>query len=91
MFTRVQLKKARVVTYIAAGEDRYGRLLVHFFVDGYPLSVRIVEEGYGYETVSAFGDNGFPEIARMIRRASLLHPDLPFENPYQWRVRNRAP
>jgi endonuclease YncB( thermonuclease family) len=89
-FTRRQIRQARVVTCVADGEDRYGRVLVHLFVDGYPLSVRIVEEGLGYETVSAFGDNGFPEIAEMIQRAARLHPQLPYENPYLWRARNRA-
>jgi endonuclease YncB( thermonuclease family) len=89
MFTRREIKKARVVTCVADGTDRYGRLLVHLFVDDYPLSVRIVEAGLGYETVSAFGDNGFPQIAAMILRAAKLHPDLPFENPYYWRRRHR--
>lgn len=89
MFTRREIKKAGVVTYIADGDDRYGRLLAHLFVDGYPLSVRIVEAGLGYETVSVYGDNGFPEIAAMILRAAKLHPELPFENPYLWRRRHR--
>jgi endonuclease YncB( thermonuclease family) len=89
MFTRREIKKARVVTCVADGTDRYGRLLVHLFVDGYPLSVRIVEAGLGYETVSVFGDNGFPGIAAMIMRAVKLHPELPFENPYYWRRRHR--
>lgn len=89
MFTRLEIKSARKVTYRADGTDRYGRLLVHLFVDGYPLSVRIVERGLGYETVSVYGDNGFPEIAAMILRAAKLHPRLPFENPYLWRRRHR--
>jgi hypothetical protein len=90
MFIRTQIKKARRVTYRADGTDRYDRLLVHLFVDGYPLSVKLVEAGLGYETVSVYGDNGFPEIASMILLASKLHPSLPFENPYLWRRKNRA-
>ena len=89
-FTRRQIRQAKRVTYKCDGIDRYGRVLVHLFVDGYPLSVKIVEVGLGYETVSVFGDGGFPEIASMIQEASKLHPDLPFENPYMWRRRNRA-
>ncbi len=89
-FTRRQIRQAKNVTYMIDGIDRYDRLLVHLFVDGYPLSVTIVEAGLGYETVSAFGDGGFPEIASMILEASKLHPELPFENPYIWRRRNRA-
>jgi micrococcal nuclease len=89
-FTRRQIRQAGRVTYIQDGTDRYDRLLVHLFVDGYPLSVKIVEAGLGYETVSVYGDNGFPEIAEMILEAAKLHPELPFENPYLWRSRNRA-
>ncbi len=88
-FTRMEIKKAKRVTFISDGYDIYGRLLVHIFVDGYPLSLKIVEEGIGYETVSVFGDNGFPEIARKILKASKLYKNLPFENPYLWRRKNQ--
>ena len=89
-FTRMELRKAKAVTYVSDGLDYYGRLLVHIFVDGYPLSLKIVEAGLGYETVSVYGDNGFPDIARCILEASRLHPELPFENPYIWRKKHRA-
>jgi micrococcal nuclease len=89
-YTRRQIEEARRLTYVSDGEDRYGRLLVHLFVDGYPLSVRIIEAGLGYETVTAFGDNGFPEIAARILSAAELYPELPFEEPYLWRWKNRA-
>jgi len=89
-FTRRQIMEARKLTYLFDGKDRYGRLLVHLFVDGYPLSVRIIETGLGYETVTVYGDNGFPDIAAMILEAAKLHPDLPFEEPYLWRWKNRA-
>ena len=80
-FTRMEIKRAKRVTYRADGYDHYGRLLVHIFVDGYPLSLRIVESKYGYETVSVYGDNGFPDIAQRIVEASKLMGELPFENP----------
>jgi endonuclease YncB( thermonuclease family) len=89
-FTRAQLRRTKRITYIADGYDRYGRLLVHVFVDEVSLSLKIVEAGLGYETVSVYGDNGFPEIAEDILKASRLHPELPFENPYLWRRKNRA-
>ena len=89
-FTRAQLRSANKVTCLSDGYDRYGRLLVHVFVDDVPLSLKIVEEGLGYETVSVYGDNGFPEIAQKILKASKLHPELPFENPYLWRRKNRV-
>ena len=50
-YTRRQIEEARRLTYVSDGEDRYGRLLVHLFVDGYPLSVRIIEAGLGYAIV----------------------------------------
>ena len=90
-FTRRQIRGARHITYVSNGVDRYDRLLVHLFVDGYPLSLMIVEAGLGYETVTVFGDGGYPEIASMILDASRLHTHLPFENPYLWRKKNRAP
>jgi endonuclease YncB( thermonuclease family) len=90
-FTRRQIRRARRLTYVSDGMDRYDRLLVHLFVDGYPLSLMIVEAGLGYETVTVFGDGGYPEIASMILDASRLYTDLPFENPYLWRKKNRAP
>jgi len=89
-FTRMELRKAKRVTYVSDGLDYYGRLLVHIFVDGYPLSLKIIEAGLGYETVSVYGDSGFPEVARRILEASRLHPELPFENPYLWRKKHRA-
>jgi hypothetical protein len=88
-FTRRSIREAKRVTYLVNGYDRYGRLLIHIYVDDYPLSVRIIEAGLGYETVSIYGDNGFPRIAEMIMKAAKLNPDLPFENPYLWRRKNR--
>ena len=89
-FTGLEIRKARRVTYLSDGYDIYGRLLVHVFVDGYPLSLKIVEAGLGYETVRVYGDCGFPEISEKILNASKLHPDLPFENPSWWRRKNRV-
>ena len=89
-FTGIELRKARKVTYRSSGYDIYDRLLVHIFVDGYPLSLKIVEAGLGYETVTVYGDSGFPEIAEKILKASKLYPELPFENPYRWRRKNRV-
>jgi endonuclease YncB( thermonuclease family) len=88
-FTRRELRAAKRVTCMSGGRDRYGRLLVHVFVDGYPLSLKIVEAGLGYETVSSYGDNGFPALAERILAAAEKHPDLPFENPALWRRKHR--
>ena len=88
-YTRGELRGAKRVTYLSDGNDIYGRLLVHVFVDGQPLSLKIVEAGLGCETVSFYGDNGFPEISGRILAAAMKNPDLPFENPYLWRIKHR--
>ena len=88
-FVRRQIMQAKRVTFIPVGVDRYGRTLAHLFVDGYPLSLKIVEYGYGYETITSFGDNGFPDIAERILNAAKLHKKLPFENPWLWRKRHQ--
>jgi hypothetical protein len=88
-YTRTELRGAKRVTYLSGGYDRYGRLLVQVFVDGYPLSLKIVEAGFGYETVSFYGDNGFPEVSGRILAAARKNPALPFENPYLWRMKHR--
>lgn len=83
-----ELAAATRVTILRSGiEDLYGRELVHLLVDGRPLSALIAEAGLGYETVSSFGDGGFPEIAARVV-ASSRHP-LPFEHPWRWRRSHR--
>ena len=88
-FTRKEILNADEVYYIPCGRDRYGRILAHLFVDGYSLSLKIVEAGLGYETVSVFGDMGFKELSKKILNASKLHRPLPFENPFYWRKRHQ--
>jgi endonuclease YncB( thermonuclease family) len=81
---------AAVIEYVPSGLDRYGRTLAHVFVDGELFAVKMIEAGLAYETVSFYGDNGFPDLAGLIlERAEKVGPP-PFQNPYQWRKEHRG-
>jgi endonuclease YncB( thermonuclease family) len=83
------LSKAKVIEYLPFQNDRYGRLLAHVFVDGALLSVILIKAGLAYENVSYYGDNGFPDLAERILKASKEYPRPPFEEPYKWRRRHQ--
>lgn len=80
--TRVELLRASTV-------DSYGRTLGYLFVDGRNASVLIIDARLAYESVTQFGDNGFPAEAALIKAASEKAGPLPFEPPYQFRGRMR--
>ena len=83
------IKKAKTVEYLPFKEDRYGRLLAHVFVDGELLSVLLIRERLAYETVSYYGDNGFPKLAEKILKAAYETPLPPFEPPYIWKKKHK--
>lgn len=87
--TRVWMMRARLLEIVPDGRDMYGRRLAHVFVDGELLSVRLLRHGLAYETVTHFGDNGFPDLAQQILDTSLASPKPPFEEPYKWKRRQR--
>jgi hypothetical protein len=60
------------------------------FVDGDLLAVKLIREGLAYETVSHYGDNGYPKIGEAILRAAEETPAPPFEPPYLWRQEHRT-
>ena len=83
------LRKAKIIEYLPFQDDKYGRLLAHVFVDGKLLSVHLINAGLAYETISYYGDNGFPELAERILKAAHESPRPPFEVPYSWRRRHQ--
>jgi len=87
--TRVWITRAGVVEIVRDGPDRYGRRLAHVFVDGELLAERLLRHALAYETVSAFGDNGFPDLADRILATAAASPKPPFQEPYQWRRKNQ--
>jgi hypothetical protein len=84
------LRKAKIIQYLPFQNDKYGRLLAHVFVDGKLLSIHLIKAGLAYETVSYYGDNGFPGLAERILNASKESPRPPFEKPYKWRRRHQV-
>lgn len=83
------LRNASIIEYIPFENDRYGRLLAHVFVDKELLSVHLIRAGLAYETVSYYGDNGFPELAGRILKAARQSPKPAFGRPSTWRRRHQ--
>jgi len=81
--------EARRIEYLPCGEDRYGRTLAHLFVDGELLAVKLIRAGLAYETVTYYGDNGYPELAEQILRAVDSSPKPKFEPPWKWKRKQR--
>lgn len=69
--------------------DGYGRTLGYLFVNGKNYSVLIVRARLAAETVSHYGDNGFPEESQAVLEAARAAGPLAFEPPYQFRRRMR--
>jgi len=80
--TEVQLLRADTM-------DGYGRTLGYLFVNGKNYSVLIVQARLAAESVSHYGDNGFPEESQAVLEASRAAGPVPFEAPYQFRRRMR--
>jgi len=59
----VQLLRARTL-------DRFNRTLGYFFLDGRNYSVLVLRAGMASETVTRFGNNGFPHEAEEVIEAS---------------------
>ena len=89
-FTARALKKGEIVEYLPFQPDKYGRLLAHVFVNHELLAVLLIRAGLAYETVSHYGDNGFPELAERILRAARQSPRPSFEEPYRWRRKHQV-
>ena len=84
------LVNAKSVSYVPYERDRYGRMLAHVFVDGNLLSVKLIRAGLAHETVSHYGDNGFPKLAERIKEAAENSEAKDFMPPYKWRQQNRG-
>lgn len=89
-FTRHLLDGSSKIVLETAGPDHYGRTLAHVWVDGELLSVQLIKAGLGYETVSRYGDSGFPEYAARIQNAASESPEPTFQKPWRWRRKNQV-
>lgn len=88
-FTKKLLSEADRIVIIRGGKDVYGRTLAHVMVDGELLSVTLIKKGFGYETISRYGNNGFPLFAAEIADAATGVPRPKFDDPYEWRAKNQ--
>jgi endonuclease YncB( thermonuclease family) len=70
--------------------DPYGRTLGYVFVNGKNYSLLILKARLATETVSVFGDNGFPQEAAACAAAAAAAGPAPFESPFLYRKRMRA-
>ncbi|HAF94573.1 MAG: hypothetical protein A2021_07085 [Elusimicrobia bacterium GWF2_52_66] len=85
------IKAAKKVEYIDLGKDKYGRTLVYVFVDDKLYAVEMLKRGLAYEYITAYGDNGYPEIGAAILDAAAQYPRKDFEYPHDWRTRVWSP
>jgi endonuclease YncB( thermonuclease family) len=69
--------------------DPYGRTLGYFFLDGRNYSVVVVKARLARESVSHYGDNGFPDEAKQVLEAAQATGEPPFEPPHEFRRRMR--
>lgn len=80
--TEVHLLRASTI-------DPYGRTLGYLFVNGRNYSLLVIRARLAYESVSQFGDNGFPAEAAEIAAAAKAAGALTFEPPHVYRTRMR--
>lgn len=73
----------------AETKDPFGRTLAYIFLDGRNYSELVLRAGLAVESVSAYGDNGFPEEAKRMLEAARAAGPVPFENPAEYRRRMR--
>ena len=69
--------------------DPYGRTLGYIFLDELNYSVVVVAAHLAYESVSHYGDNGFPEEAKAVLAAAQVAGTPPFEPPHVFRRKMR--
>jgi micrococcal nuclease len=80
--TKVELLRASML-------DPYDRTLGYMFVNDKNYSVLVLEARLAEESITPFGDNGFPQEAAVVLETAKRAGPLPFEPPYQYRNRMR--
>jgi micrococcal nuclease len=79
----------RIELLRAATLDPFGRTLGYLFIDGRNYSTMIVRARLAAESITQFGDNGFPKEAAEVMEAAKAQGPLPFEPPHVFRARMR--
>jgi endonuclease YncB( thermonuclease family) len=80
--TRIELLRAAML-------DPFGRTLGYLFIDGRNYSTMIVDARLAAESISHYGDNGFPAEAAQVMAAAKAQGPLAFEPPHVYRARMR--
>ncbi len=80
--TKVELLRADII-------DPYGRTLGYLFLNDRNYSVLVVTARLAVESVTRYGDNGFPEEAKTVAAAAKAAGPVPFEPPADYRRRMR--
>jgi micrococcal nuclease len=80
--SRIELLRAAIV-------DPFDRTLGYLFIDGRNYSTMIVRARLAAESITQFGDNGFPKEAAEVMEAAKTQGPLPFEAPHVFRTRMR--
>lgn len=80
--TQVELLRAATI-------DPFARTLGYFFLNGRNYSVLVIAARLADESVTFYGDNGFPGEAAAVLAAAKAAGPMPFEPPHQYRARMR--
>jgi endonuclease YncB( thermonuclease family) len=88
-FLGVLATATKVELLRAATLDPYGRTLGYVFVNDLNYSVLVVNARLAEESVTRYGDNGFPKEAADVLAAAKAAGPLPFESPGTFRARMR--
>ncbi|MCB1061274.1 MAG: thermonuclease family protein [Calditrichaeota bacterium] len=89
-YLREQIKYAKQLSMIRIEQsDRYGRWLAYLLADGENVNAKIIQVGLAYETVTHYGKQGLDKYAEECLEAAKTAPKPEFENPAEFRKRNR--
>ncbi len=89
-FARGAFATATAVQLLRADQtDPYGRSLGYLFLSGKNYSELVVRARLAAESVTHFGDNGFPAEAQAVVEAAKAAGPVPFEPPHEFRKRMR--
>jgi micrococcal nuclease len=79
----------RIELLRAATVDPFDRTLAYLFIEGRNYATMIVKARLAVESITQFGDNGFPKEAAEVMEAAKVQGPLPFEPPRVFRARMR--
>jgi endonuclease YncB( thermonuclease family) len=89
-FARGAFAAAKSIELLRASTlDPYGRTLGYLFLNGTNYSLLVINAGLAEESVSRYGDNGFPREAAEVLAAAKAQGPPPFESPGAFRARMR--